>query len=107
MSKIYKGWLDCAKSHSHYKAQKSMYPHRRVLLQTRTYFYLICVNYAFFIRVIQVIMQFCCQLQTFLTKHRYFYGSVMCYMMRPEIKALFLLEQSRACLGADISAIVV
>ena len=38
MSKIYKGWLDSAKSLSHCKAQKSVYTRRQKLLQTCTYF---------------------------------------------------------------------
>ena len=106
MRKIYKGWLDSAKSLSRCKAQKSVYMRRQVLLQMCMYFYLIRLNFAFFIRVMRVFKQFCCQLQTFPTKHSYFCGLVTCYTMRPEVKTLFLLERSRACLGADISAII-
>ena len=102
MFKIYKGWLDSAKSLFHCKAQKSMYTRCQVLLQMRTYFYLIHIN---FIWVMRVLKQFCCQLEIFPTEHSYFCWSVMCYTMRPEVKTLFLLEQSRVCFGADISAI--
>ena len=108
MSKIYKGWLDSAKSLSHCKAQKSVYTRSTKALAD---VYILLANsrepFAFFIRVMWVLKQFYCQLETFPTKHSYFCGSVMCYTMKPAVKTLFLTEQSRACLGADISTIVV
>ena len=43
-----------------------MYTHRQVLLQMHTYFYLIRVNFCFFLQVMRVLKQFCCQLETSL-----------------------------------------
>ena len=37
MYKIYKGWLDSAKSLSRCKAQKNVYTRRQVFMQTHTY----------------------------------------------------------------------
>ena len=80
MSKIYKGWF-----------KKLVYALPGSLADA--YFYLIRVNFAFFMRVMPVLNQFCCQLETFPTKHSYFCGSVTCYTMRLKVKHCFYLNE--------------